>query len=160
MAAPRTNKLIEENYHYVLAVVLRLTQDRQAAEDALHDAAINVISRIDQLKDEKKFRSWFTAAAINAAKNNFKRNRLNAAEDLDVHAFELSTESTAIDDCDDRARVEGLAHRIARLPPRQHQAFMLRAVSGLAFKDVAEIMNCPYHTAKANFRHAQNKLRS
>ena len=45
------------------------------------------------------------------------------------------------------------------LPPRQKTALMLRVYEDLSFREIAEIMQCPYDTAKANYRHALMKLK-
>ena len=38
-------------------------------------------------------------------------------------------------------------------------ALVLRVYEDLSFNEIAEIMDCPYDTAKANYRHALMKLR-
>ena len=48
---------------------------------------------------------------------------------------------------------------IAKLPPKQRQALELRIFDDLGFKEIAEIMESPFDTAKANYRHALLNLR-
>jgi RNA polymerase sigma-70 factor, ECF subfamily len=48
---------------------------------------------------------------------------------------------------------------IDKLPEKQRIALTLRIFEDLSFKEIAEIMKCPYDTAKANYRHALLKLR-
>jgi RNA polymerase sigma-70 factor (ECF subfamily) len=56
--------------------------------------------------------------------------------------------------------VRGLLQiEIARLPDRQRTALSLRIFEDLSFKEIAELMDCPYDTAKANYRHALLKLK-
>jgi hypothetical protein len=38
-------------------------------------------------------------------------------------------------------------------------ALTLRVFEDMSFKEIAQIMECPYDTAKANYRHALLKLR-
>jgi RNA polymerase sigma-70 factor (ECF subfamily) len=52
-----------------------------------------------------------------------------------------------------------LQEKIDSLPVRQRTALVLRIYEDLSFKEIAEIMECPYDTAKANFRHAIQKLK-
>ena len=54
---------------------------------------------------------------------------------------------------------EMLKREIDLLPEKQKQALMLRVYEDLSFKEVAEVMESPYDTAKANYRHALMKLR-
>lgn len=57
-----------------------------------------------------------------------------------------------------RQRVELLKKEIAGLPPKQQQVTLMR-LEGDTFRDIANELNCPYNTAKANFRHAVTNLR-
>ena len=52
-----------------------------------------------------------------------------------------------------------IANVIAGLPHIQAVTFQLRYVDELSFKDIAEILNCPYNTAKANFRHGWMRVK-
>jgi RNA polymerase sigma-70 factor (ECF subfamily) len=68
-----------------------------------------------------------------------------------------------------RARCEGvleendlkvlLQKEVDKLPERQKLALNLRVFEEMSFKEVADVMGCPYDTAKANYRHALMKLR-
>ena len=48
---------------------------------------------------------------------------------------------------------------VDRLPFKQKTALVLRVYEDLSFSEIAEIMECPYDTAKANYRHALLKLK-
>ena len=48
---------------------------------------------------------------------------------------------------------------VEKLPEKQRIALTLRVFEDLSFKEIAAIMECPYDTAKANYRHALLKLR-
>ena len=52
-----------------------------------------------------------------------------------------------------------LKAEIETLPEKQRQAISLRVFEDLSFREIAEIMDCPYDTAKANYRHALLKLK-
>ncbi len=45
-----------------------------------------------------------------------------------------------------------LQQEIEKLPDRQRTALSLRVFDDLSFKEIADIMQCPYDTAKANYR--------
>lgn len=48
---------------------------------------------------------------------------------------------------------------VEKLPFKQKTALVLRVYEDLSFNEIADIMECPYDTAKANYRHALLKLR-
>lgn len=152
-------KQIETNYGFVFNQVMRFTRgDRALAEDVTQEAAFHVIKKIHTLRDPENFRAWFAAIALNIARNDFRRSKWRVYDTLESvppkpAPKDFEAEYFA------REMLARLAPIVATLPPKQHQAFELRVVEGLSFLDVAEIMNCPYDTAKANCRHALHKLR-
>ena len=52
-----------------------------------------------------------------------------------------------------------VSEEIDKLPDRQQMALRLRIFEDMSFKEIAQIMDCPYDTAKANYRHALLKLK-
>lgn len=57
------------------------------------------------------------------------------------------------------AVAELIQTHVDALPFKQKTALTLRIYEDLSFKEIADIMECPYDTAKANYRHALMKLR-
>ena len=53
-----------------------------------------------------------------------------------------------------------LTEEIEQLPSKQKTAVLLRVYEDLSFKEIAQIMDCPYDTAKANYRHGLMKLKA
>lgn len=56
-------------------------------------------------------------------------------------------------------RLQLITTEIAKLSIKQSQAVQLRLLSNLSFGEIAKEMNCPYNTAKANYRHGLLNLR-
>jgi RNA polymerase sigma-70 factor (ECF subfamily) len=53
-----------------------------------------------------------------------------------------------------------VAKELENLPERQRAALTLRIFEDLSFNEIAQIMECPYDTAKANYRHGLLKLKA
>lgn len=147
--------LIAEHYSYAFNVLRRFNRPNEWIEDILQDASIKVFLSFDTLKDKAKFKSWFVTIALNTAKNDLRSHK--RMEELSEHI--PSQDEDLVVFTHNRQRVEEVIKDILDLPARQLKAMELRAVDGLAFKDIAEIMNCKYDTAKANYRHAVVKIR-
>jgi RNA polymerase sigma-70 factor (ECF subfamily) len=155
-----TTKLVETYYPYVLKYLLRFTKgDLSLSEDIAQEAALQALLKAPMLRDLKHFRNWFVSIALNMARNDFRRSKWRSYDNPEHYPAltcgrDFETEYAA------KETLAQVAAVVATLPPRQHQAFELRVVEGLPFIDVAEIMNCPYDTAKANCRHALNKIKA
>ncbi len=52
-----------------------------------------------------------------------------------------------------------LGEAVANLPPEQREVFLLRQVSGLSFREIADTVGIPENTVKSRMRYALEKLR-
>lgn len=149
------NKLIVDNYEYALKILTKKFKSRTLAEDALQEACIKAIRFIHNLKEEKRFRSWLIVIAVRVEltrrRNDWREEKLDGFDRDDGKDMEAALELKQMN------RI--LKRAVDKLPKRQRQAFDLRYREGLAFKDIAEIMNSPYDTAKANFFNASVNVR-
>ncbi len=149
-------ELMARHEKFLLKVVVRLTRDLDAAEDIVQEAFIKAFRRISIFEGRASFRSWLYQIALNTARNRFrKRSRETLTDEPADQAVESQVEQGMIA-LDVRSVLQ---QEIAKLPERQKMALTLRIFEDLSFKEIAEIMTCPYDTAKANYRHAILKLK-
>lgn len=148
--------LVQRHEKFLMKTVVRMTRDLDAAEDVVQDTFIKAYKRLNLFEGRSSFRSWLYQIALNTARNRFRKH---ARETVGTDGVELAVDGEveakmiALD-------VRGiLQEEIARLPDRQRTALSLRIYEDLSFKEIAEIMQCPYDTAKANYRHALLKLK-
>lgn len=148
--------LMQRHEKFLMKVIVRMTRDLDAAEDVVQEAFIKAYRRLHIFEGRSSFRSWLYQIAVNTARNRFRKNSRETltAETQDV-AVEPVSENTMIA-LDIRAILQ---NEIERLPDRQKTALSLRIFDDLSFKEIAELMSCPYDTAKANYRHALLKLK-
>jgi RNA polymerase sigma-70 factor, ECF subfamily len=149
-------ELVRRHEKFLMKTVVRMTRDLDAAEDVVQDTFIKAYKRLNLFEGRSSFRSWLYQIALNTARNRFRKHSRESlgAENMDVAVDgEVESRMIAMD-------VRGiLQEEIARLPDRQRTALNLRIFDDLSFKEIAEIMQCPYDTAKANYRHALLKLK-
>ncbi len=149
-------ELVLRHEKFLMKSVVRFTRDLDAAEDIVQEAFIKAYKRLNLFEGRSSFRSWLYQIALNTARNRFRRTN---RESVGVDGLDLSVESSGESQLIAVDVKEILRNEIDRLPERQKMALNLRVFDDLSFKEIAEIMECPYDTAKANYRHALLKLK-
>jgi RNA polymerase sigma-70 factor (ECF subfamily) len=149
-------QLVIRHETFLMKVIVRMTRDLDAAEDIVQDTFIKVYKRLNLFAGRSSFRSWLYQIAVNTARNRFRKHSRESVgtDGMDI-AVDGAIESHMVS-LDIRSILE---KEIDRLPERQKQALSLRVFEDLSFKEIAEMMECPYDTAKANYRHALLKLK-
>jgi RNA polymerase sigma-70 factor, ECF subfamily len=148
--------LMQRHEKFLMKVVVRMTRDLDAAEDIVQDSFIKAYKRLHLFEGRSSLRSWLYQIALNTTRNRFRKHSRETigTEGMDIGVEgEMENRMIALD-------VRGILQtEIEKLPARQKTALELRIFEDLSFKEIAEIMACPYDTAKANYRHALLKLK-
>lgn len=148
--------LIEKYQLYSLKVAYRFLKDKALAEDVVQESFIKVYRKMSLFEGRSSFKSWLTQVILNTCKN---RIRKHSRETLGLDSPKPSRCQGPEESVIHLDIGEMLKGEIETLPDKQKQALVLRVYEDLSFKEIAEIMNSPYDTAKANYRHALMKLR-
>lgn len=150
------SQLVEKHQRTMMRVALRLTRDLELAEDVVQDSFIKAFKKLDGFEGRSSFKSWMYQITMNTAKNKI---RGSYREQVGVEDFVISAPSQSEAQMSFQDLQGFIKSAVDELPERQRTALSLRIFEDLSFKEIAEIMECPYDTAKANYRHALMKLK-
>lgn len=148
--------LVRRHQKALLRLCMRFLKDLDSAEDCVQESFIKAYERLNSFEARASFKSWLFQIAINTAKNKL-RDRFSDMTDIDDVPLAVAAVAETTMVHGDVAKV--LQQHIEELPFKQRTALVLRVYEDLSFKEIAEVMECPYDTAKANYRHALMRLR-
>lgn len=150
------SELVKRHQKGLLRLSMRFVKRLDAAEDVVQDAFIKAYEKLHTFEARASFKSWLFQIAVNTARNRLRENREGM---MDIDKVHVAVAPVAERNLIHFSVAEYLQEEINQLPFRQRTALVLRVYEDLSFKEIAEIMECPYDTAKANYRHALLKLR-
>ncbi|MFS4459602.1 RNA polymerase sigma factor [Bdellovibrio sp. HCB2-146] len=150
------SELVKRHQRGVLRLSLRFVKDMDTAEDVTQEAFIKAYEKLNTFEGRASFKSWLFQIAVNTARNKLREFKKDTVDVEDVQlAVAAEAETTLV-----HGAVANLLHQeVDKLPHKQKTALILRVYEDLSFNEIADIMECPYDTAKANYRHALMKLR-
>jgi RNA polymerase sigma-70 factor (ECF subfamily) len=151
--------LYEKYKDRVFGFVMRMTGDRERAEDLMQDTFIAALRNIDQFDSNRSFLSWIFGIAHKRTIDYFRHAKVevdhvqdtegSAGSRIDAPDISLSNQRlrTLIDEA------------VETLDPVQREVFLLRELGDVPFKEIAKIMNCPINTALGRMRLALKNIR-
>lgn len=148
--------LVRRHQKGLLRLSLRFMRDMDAAEDVVQESFIKSYERLASFEGRASFKSWLYQIAVNTAKNRIRDRRKGT---MDIDDVPLAVAPRAESVLVHGAIADLIQKHVDALPIKQRTALFLRVYEDLSFKEIAEIMDCPYDTAKANYRHALMKLK-
>jgi RNA polymerase sigma-70 factor (ECF subfamily) len=148
--------LVERYLDRAHAVALGILGEAHDAEDAVQDAFIRALERIDQLSPGSPFGPWFYRVLRSTALNLRRHEKLRSHGPIPVGAATGSdTEAEAIRRIDRQAVLEALGH----LPEMQRTAVTLYDLEGYSHQEIAEILGIAPGTSRAHVHHGRKALR-
>jgi len=151
-------ELVNQYQAQLYRFVWRQVRNHGEAADLCQKVFIKVFLKARSYRGESSFRTWLYQIAINQCRNHFRSRARERLEDVDIHSLPLADEPE--NDLMASAQ-EARQVRVAvdALPPKQRQTLELRFYQECTFAEIAQIMDCPIGTAKANYHHAIVALR-
>ncbi len=150
------SQLVTRHQRALIRTCVRFVKDLARAEDIAQEAFIKAFEKLDTFEERASFKSWLFQIALNTARNSLRSKKSDFLDLDQVHYSVSAWADKKIVQEDFKARVHEL---IEKLPERQKEALVLRIFEDLSFQEIADIMECPYDTAKANYRHGLLKIK-
>lgn len=161
-------ELCEGHTPKLLQAALRVTRNRQDAEDAVQDSLMRAFANIKNFQGRSSFSTWLTRIVINSSlmirRKNANTHEVSTDEQrLSEEAFlPLQIPDPAPDpeqSYAERERKRILHKAIARLRPRLRTVVEIGQLQGLSMKETARILDISVAAAKARFFHGRAALR-
>ena len=154
-------QLVARHRRHVYHVARGVLHRHDQADEAAQDAFVKAYRGLGRFQGQSSFRTWIHRIARNAALDLLAREGTQArvAEEAALEPDLAPRGPRALEDLLRDEQVQELRRAIAKLPDRQRLTLNLRVRQGLKFSEVAEALDCPIGTAKANFHHAVKNLK-
>jgi RNA polymerase sigma-70 factor (ECF subfamily) len=141
---------------------LRLTHDREEAQDLAQEAIIRAYEAFDRF-DGRNFKAWILRILTNLYINKYRRRqRSGPTSSLDE---ELAAEPVAdLDQLPDRLVFDEMMGSeveaaLGRVPPDFRTAVLLSDVEGLSYEEIAEATEAPIGTVRSRIARGRAILR-
>jgi RNA polymerase sigma-70 factor (ECF subfamily) len=143
----------------VFSFLLRMTSDRDLAEDLLQETFLAALRNANQFDRNRSFLSWVFGIAHKRTIDYFRHAKVEREHQDQAEksvGTRIETQEQFRSNNDLRAMIK---EAIEKLDPLQREVFLMREMGGIAFKDIARIMNCPINTALGRMRLALKNIR-
>ncbi|MDX2131082.1 MAG: sigma-70 family RNA polymerase sigma factor [Planctomycetota bacterium] len=150
-------RLWQRHRRWVAAILLAYKPRWADLDDLLQDVAVSVVRKVHELRDPAAVRPWLRTVAINAAhaagRTAKRRGRDERLEERDAPAEPGRPGGTPPDE---GGRLLELA---ATLPEGYREPLLLKAVQGLSYREIGQILGLPETTIETRIARGRRRLR-
>jgi RNA polymerase sigma-70 factor (ECF subfamily) len=152
--------LYERYKNRVFGFLVRMTNDREIAEDLLQDTFLAAMRNASQFDRQRNFLSWIFGIAHKRTIDYFRHVKVES-EHLEDTDRSLGKGPMLPDATMSSQRLNVMINEaVNTLEPMQREVFLLRELGDVPFKDIAQMMKCPINTALGRMRLALKNIRS
>jgi RNA polymerase sigma-70 factor (ECF subfamily) len=164
--------LVKRHQSPLFNFALRHLGSTAAAEEVVQDAFVRVVRNAAEFKHAARFSTWLYTIARNLCVDEARKRSHRRHPSLDQPKRSEEGEGPTLGEqtSDASASVERAAvsaeirarvlEAIEELPDEQREVFLMREVSSLPFKEIAEIVGVPENTIKSRMRYALERLQA
>jgi RNA polymerase sigma-70 factor (ECF subfamily) len=149
-------RLYHEHARRVFAICLRMTADRDRAEDLTQEAFLRAWDRLDQYRGDAAFGAWLRKVAINVVLAD-RRSR-SRRQDRETPAEDEERFGRSVAPAHPTAGLD-LDAALARLPEGARTVFVLHDVEGYRHDEIARMLGVATGTSKTQLHRARKLLR-
>ncbi len=151
-------ELVRRHLRGAYAVALAALGEPADAEDAVQDAFITALERLEECREPDRFGAWVLRIARNRAHSLRRRRHVRQAQPLD----ELRAAATEDDPLAEASRAETRERLISALDvlsDTQREVFLMHDLEGWRHREIADRMGLPEGTVRSHLFHARRALR-
>lgn len=159
-------ELLQKFETKVWFLALRITRNREDAEEVLQDVFTTVFRKIWTFRGQASLSSWIFRVAYNHALIKVRRRQKHKAVGIDdvgegIPLRGLRSEHTDVDYMSIRHELRAaLDAALAKLPRDYRMIFVLRDVDGLSNEETAEVMGMSVAATKSKLHRGRLLLRA
>lgn len=162
------NELLRRYEGKIFRLALRITQNREDAEDVLQETFLKSYEHLDQFQGNSKFYTWLVRIAVNQALMKLRKRKsdrtVSIDEEIDTGEDTVAREIAAWDeDPEQRYSREELNEildtAIESLAPPYRTVFVLRDIEELSTEETAETLHLSVPAVKSRLLRARLQLR-
>lgn len=151
--------LWQAHRRWVAAILLAHKPREAELDDLLQEVAVQLVRHVHTLKDPASVRPWLRTIAINLARSAGRRQRV-VRKSLPFLAQEAGAEAQhAARDVEVGEQGRRALEVAQTLPPEYREPLLLRAVRGMSYRQIADVMGVPMTTIETRLARARRMLR-
>jgi RNA polymerase sigma-70 factor (ECF subfamily) len=149
----------------ILNFIFRMVNSQEEAEDLTQETFVAVYQKLGSLKDNSKFEPWLFRIARNFV---YQRYRERSPSTISMDALDedgrMVTQVADVRKNPDEAFQSGeleviVADVIADLPEKYREVFVLSALQGLSYQQIADIVGHSLPSVKTDIHRARMEVR-
>jgi RNA polymerase sigma-70 factor (ECF subfamily) len=154
------HKLVVEQGDAIYRLALSVVKDRALAEDVAQETLVKAWLALPTFRGESSLRSWVLRIAHNTAISTLRQRRAVVIDPQEFPEEQTRPERSVESRVQSSAVMSEFADALDLLDELSRSIVVLRELEGMAYEEIAEVLNVPLPTVKTRLLRARRRLGS
>ncbi|MFN5170288.1 MAG: RNA polymerase sigma factor [Cyclobacteriaceae bacterium] len=156
-----SERAVEVLYHRYSSPLLRyfyrmLWQDREKAEDFLHDLFVKLLDSRESYDNQRKFSTWLYSIAYNMCKNEYRRQAFRKS--IQPDPLNLVLRERVTQQMDQSSFQKALETMLQSEEEDVRSMFVMRYHLEMTISEIGDVLKCPEGTVKSRLFYLKKRL--
>ena len=152
-------ELVRRHQRAVYGMAMRWLRDHDDADDVTQRTFLRAWDGLKEFEGRSQLRTWLLRICMNLCKNHH-RDRAKFATGVAPEDVAPASDAMGSERLEREEMLERVREATAALPEKQRLTMELRVQQGLAFKEIALVLDTTENAAKVNFHYAVKALKA
>jgi RNA polymerase sigma-70 factor (ECF subfamily) len=152
--------LVMEHSDAIFRLALSVVRDRSLAEDVAQETLVKAWLALPSFRGESSVRSWVLRITHNTAVSTLRRHRAVVLDPHDMPEQESRVERSVESRVQSNVVMDQFVAALDQLDELSRSIVVLRELEGLAYDEIADVLNVPMPTVKTRLLRARRRLGS
>jgi RNA polymerase sigma-70 factor (ECF subfamily) len=155
-------KLLEIHWRWLKGLLYSILGKSDDVDEALQSVCVQVLDKIDTLKDPESFKPWLAAVARNLAlTQRQKRARKPVALDELSAVREIADpQQNVVETITRQEQHRQILQAIELLPEKYREVFVMKYMQDMTYAEIGEILNLPLTTVQIRLVRARKMIQN
>lgn len=161
-------QLVRENESRIYTLTLRMTNNREDAQDLAQEAFLNAWRGIGKFQGDSSFSTWLYRLASNACIDHLRRRKRRQEVDFTAPLYNEEDQPIELPDSsfdpqfelERQQQRQAVEYALAALPPAQRKILVLRELHGLSYQEIAQALDLDLGTVKSRISRGRLAMRN
>lgn len=156
------NQLLLDNYSILKGYLIKLTLNKELAEDLTQETLLKAVTKIRDYRPEGKFSTWLIVIGKNLYFDHLRKNKRTQNFEEYEQSFGGRHEDNGPsleDGVINSFAFDKMKESLSRISQEKRSVFILKHYYGYSYKEIAEIEGCPIGTVRSRLHSSIGELR-
>ncbi len=152
------NEIVRKYQQRIYWHARRMTGNHLDADEIVQEVLLVMYKKLKDFRFKSSLYTWIYTITSTRSINLLRRRSVREIFSFQDNEFDKASDSDILTELENKEEVIRMLKHLQKIPVKQREVFMLRAIDGLSYDEISELTGKSVGGLKSNYFHALKKI--